>query len=56
MSVSALTTAMAVAAAAVPNGGAPASVAAFGYESVAVDHDRRKSDPRQVPKCLRRSY
>ena len=39
MSVSALTTAMAVAAAAVPNGEAPASVATFGSESVAVDRD-----------------
>ncbi len=37
MSVSALTTAMAIAAAPVPNGAAPASVAAFGFESVAFD-------------------
>ncbi len=45
MSVSALTTAMAVAAAAVPNGEAPASVAAFGSESVAVDHDPPEVGP-----------
>jgi phospholipid-binding lipoprotein MlaA len=37
MSFSALTTAMAVAAAPVPSGGAPAPVAAFGFESVAFD-------------------
>jgi phospholipid-binding lipoprotein MlaA len=37
MSFSALTTAMAVAAAPVPGGGAPAAVAAFGFESVAFD-------------------
>jgi len=37
MSFSALTTAMAVAAAPVPSGGAPAFVAAFGFESVAFD-------------------
>ena len=43
MSVSALTTAMAVAAAQVPNGNAPASVAAFSSESTAPVLDRPKS-------------
>jgi phospholipid-binding lipoprotein MlaA len=38
MSFSALTTAMAVAAAPVPSGGAPASVASLGFGSVASDH------------------
>src|SRR5262245_965776 len=45
MSVSALTTAMAVAAATVPNGKAPASVAAFGSELVAADHDPQEVGP-----------
>ena len=39
MSFAALTTAMAVAAAPVPSGAAPASVAAVGLESVAFDQD-----------------
>jgi phospholipid-binding lipoprotein MlaA len=39
MSFAVLTTAMAVAAAPVPGGGAPVSVAAFGSESVAFDQD-----------------
>jgi phospholipid-binding lipoprotein MlaA len=45
MSLSALTTAMAVAAATVPNGGAPASVAAYGLESVAIDHGTPEVGP-----------
>src|SRR5436190_17304402 len=45
MSVSALTTAMAVAAAAVPNGRAPASVAAVDSASIAVDQDLPEVGP-----------
>src|SRR4249919_2436789 len=45
MSISALTTAMAVAAATMPNGKAPASVGAFGSESVAIDHDAPEVGP-----------
>ncbi len=49
MSVSALTTAMAVAAAPVPSGAAPASVAAFGFESVAFDQDAPIAGPATEP-------
>ena len=45
MSVSALTTAMAVAAAAVPSGEAPDSVAAFDFESVEVGIDPAEGSP-----------
>ena len=45
MSLSALTTAMAVAAATVPNGNPPASAAPFDFESVAIDHGTPEVGP-----------
>src|SRR4029453_18570805 len=45
MSVSALTTAMAVAAATVPDGRAPTSGTAFAFESAAVEHDPPEVGP-----------
>jgi phospholipid-binding lipoprotein MlaA len=45
MSVSALTTAMAVAAATVPNGGAQTSGSAFAFESAALEHDSPEVGP-----------
>ncbi len=45
MSLSALTTAMAVAAATVPNGETPAPVSASGSEALPADHDRAEVQP-----------